>query len=525
MVELLSATGWVRMLPAGRQGVGPLAQDHRQALPAGYRLHEYRIEEILGHGGFGLTYLGRDIHLAKSVAIKEYLPTDLAVREADNSVVPKSTAAVADFEWGRDRFLDEARALARFQHRNIVQIFRFFEAHGTAYIVMEFADGSPLSDLLARETLAEGELLKLVNPLLDGLDTVHRADFLHRDIKPANIIVRKDGAPVLIDFGAARQSIGARSRSVTSIVTPGYAPIEQYSTNGNQGPWTDIYAMGAVLYRAVTGKRPLDASERIFDDPLVPAVRAANGRFSRSFLAAIDAALAVRERDRPKSIAAWRAMLMSEPKVSQTQPKPATKPKPARNERGINVGPIRIVGAAVVVFMIAGGVYWWLERNATNPTPDQAQDRTVARATDPIQGSNFGSKDVPAFNSTPVPDATPDSNRNRDTARIPDPSPHLPPDPAPVQEPVSDPAVAAWEKVKGVGNPCQVLAFEREFTGTHLSALAKIRRLALDASFWKEAEDEAKKSNTRDAYRHYIDCMPDGKLVGLAKLRLENSVK
>ena len=176
---------------------------------------------------------------------------------------------------------------------------------------MEYAEGETLSAYLERKgTLSEAELKEILYPLLDGLEVVHRADFLHRDIKPGNIVLRAaDGSPVLLDFGAARQAIGAKSRSVTSIVTPGYAPIEQYSSRGRQGAWTDIYALGGVCYRALTGQMPDDATDRMRNDPLVPVSQCCVGRVSGAFLSAIDVALSVDEGDRPQSVGAWREAL------------------------------------------------------------------------------------------------------------------------------------------------------------------------------------------------------------------------
>ena len=284
--------------------------DHFHALATGQRIEDYEIRYVLGEGGFGLTYLAHDMKLDKPVAIKEYLPADLAVRKGDNSVIPKSSGSESDFTWGLQRFLDEARMLARFDHKNIVRVHRFFQAHGTAYIVMEYVDGETLSSLLQREqTLSYQPLLSILNPLLSGLEIVHKGDVLHRDIKPGNIIIRDSGAPVLIDFGAARQAVGARSRSVTAIVTPGYAPIEQYSTRGRQGPWTDIYALGAICYRAMTGETPIDATERVRRDPLVPLSKQPIPEgYPGSFLGAVDRALSVDEEERPQSIGEWRDM-------------------------------------------------------------------------------------------------------------------------------------------------------------------------------------------------------------------------
>ena len=281
------------------------------ALPQGYRLQEYELVRVLGFGGFGMTYLGFDHNLDKPVAIKEYLPSDIATRTADRSVAAQASEVRGDFQWGLERFVDEARTLARFDHRHIIKVHRFFEAHGTAYIVMEYAEGETLSAHLERKgSLQEAELKAILYPLLDGLAVVHGADFLHRDIKPGNIVLRDvDGSPVLLDFGAARQAIGAKSRSVTSIVTPGYAPIEQYSTRGRQGAWTDIYALGGVCYRALTGDVPEDATDRMRDDPLVPVSQRCAGRASAAFLSAVDWALSVDEGDRPQSVGAWRAAI------------------------------------------------------------------------------------------------------------------------------------------------------------------------------------------------------------------------
>ena len=305
------------------------------ALPQGHRLQEYELVRVLGFGGFGMTYLGFDHNLDKAVAIKEYLPSDIATRTGDNSVAPQASQFRDDFEWGLDRFLDEARTLARFDHRHIIKVHRYFQAHGTAYIVMEYAEGDTLSEFLqSRGTLTEDELKAILYPVLKGLEEVHRVDFLHRDIKPANIIIRdEDDSPVLLDFGAARQAIGTRSRSITSIITPGYAPIEQYSSGGNQGPWTDIYALGAVCYQALTGQVPNDATERTRRDPLLPASERYAGQASTGFLSAIDRALQVNEEDRPQNIAEWRAALGTGSSVSIPPRKPLPTPPPEGQDR------------------------------------------------------------------------------------------------------------------------------------------------------------------------------------------------
>src|SRR3954453_7161707 len=279
------------------------------ALPSGYALQEYRVERLLGAGGFGLTYLAIDTNLNLRVAIKEYLPTDIAVRNPDHSVAPNSSQSAEDFMWGKRRFLDESRTLASFRHPNIVRVMRFFEANGSAYMVMEFVEGAALGEWVkARRPIVEAQAASIVAPLLDGLEVVHNAGFLHRDIKPGNVYVRDDGSPVLLDFGSARQ----RSSQLTAIVTPGYAPFEQYHTQGNQGPWSDIYALAGVLYWMVTGNPPMEAAARVREDkmPRVLSVGAPT-RFRSDFLTAIDWGLTPHEDKRPQSVSEWRAKLLA----------------------------------------------------------------------------------------------------------------------------------------------------------------------------------------------------------------------
>ncbi len=336
---------------------------HRLALPQGTRIQDFEFHRVLGQGGFGITYLGWNIALDIPVAIKEYFPSDLATREYDLSVVPQSSQAASDFEWGLDRFIDEARILARFHHPNIVRVHHFFQAHSTAYIVMEYAEGETLSTFLERKgTLTEIELKAILYPILDGLEVVHRADFLHRDIKPGNIIIRdEDNSPVLLDFGSARQAIGTRSRSVTSIITPGYAPIEQYSSRGDQGPWTDIYALGGVCYRALTGQVPEDATDRVRRDPLIPVVERCAGQASAGFLSAIDWALAVDEDDRPQSIATWRPALEGMEKPTSAPPEEEDQERddappvhPPKNPKG------KLFAVVACLFaLLIGGVYYY----------------------------------------------------------------------------------------------------------------------------------------------------------------------
>src|SRR5574338_114446 len=320
------------------------------ALPAGYGLHWYVLERVLGQGGFGITYLARDTNLDGLVAIKEYLPCEVAQRHAGATVRPRTEALGARYGWGLERFIAEARTLARFDHPNIVRVYSVFEANDTAYMVMRFEEGETLACLLERRgTLPEAELLRILLPILDGLERVHGAGFIHRDIKPQNIHIRQDGSPVLLDFGSARQSLES-PRTMTILVAPGYAPLEQYYGGaGVQGPWTDIYGLAATCYRAVTGQAPVDAIVRTkgvlgsVREVLEPASSVAQGRYSAQFLAAIDHGLELGEKDRPQSLAAWRRELVGEaiaeggakagsPEAAPRGAVPAVEEEPARPE-------------------------------------------------------------------------------------------------------------------------------------------------------------------------------------------------
>lgn len=291
---------------------------HRNALPTDYRLHWYQIKKILGQGGFGITYLARDLNLDEDVAIKEYLPIELAVRDNDSSVHPVSTSQEKQFKWGLTRFIDEARTLAKFKHPHIVRVRSVFEENQTAYMVMEYEHGESLQDILSdRKTIPQDELLRIILPILDGLESVHEVGFIHRDIKPANIFIRTDGIPVLLDFGSARQALGIETKTLTSLVTPGYAPFEQYySRSDEQGPWTDIYGLSATLYRAIAGRPPLDAVDRskailnMQEDAFTGAGEIGQGKYSPGFLNAVDHGLKFKSSDRPQTIAAWREQFM-----------------------------------------------------------------------------------------------------------------------------------------------------------------------------------------------------------------------
>jgi hypothetical protein len=283
------------------------------ALAPGSRVGRYEIEATLGQGGFGITYRARDTQLDRLVAIKEYLPAGLAIRQDGATVLPRSTEVAEDFDWGRQRFVEEGRTLAGLHAvPSIVQVFDFLEENGTAYMVMALIQGDTLERRIAAlGTLGHREINAILGPLLDGLEKVHEAGFLHRDIKPANVLVDEDGKPILIDFGASRASLADRTATMTAIFTPGYAAAEQFSS-ARQGPATDIYGLAATLYHAITGAPPPSAVDRLLQDDCVPLFERLPAGFPRGLLRGIDAALSLHAGDRPQTVAAWRAILEQE---------------------------------------------------------------------------------------------------------------------------------------------------------------------------------------------------------------------
>ncbi len=289
--------------------------DLRNALPMGTIVRGYELEALLGHGGFSVVYRARHVELGHLVAVKEYLPVEFAVREGWN-VLPRSTECVSDYEAGKRRFVEEARRIVQFKDDpGVVSCLDYFSANGTAYIVLEHIEGMSLAELLSKREAAghplnEPELLSLVRRLLESLSRLHRADVLHRDIKPSNILVRRvDGQPVLIDFGAAKQEAALRTKSKAPY-TDGYAALEQVG-EGELGPWTDIYAVGAVMWRVIAGGSPpwdppnpkkvewrASAILTGKHDPLPSAVELGKGRFASNLLVAVDKCLKIQGNER-----------------------------------------------------------------------------------------------------------------------------------------------------------------------------------------------------------------------------------
>ena len=305
-------------------------------LPVGTLLERgFVIRSVLGRGGFGITYMAEHTGLKKRVALKEHFPERFAVREGLSVRATSSGAHM--FKWGLNRFLEEARHLAGFTHSSIVDVTDVFEANGTAYMALTYEDGETLPAWRGRlgRPPTQSELDGLMSPILDALEHVHGQSILHRDLAPDNIMLRRDRTPVLIDFGAARQAMGERSQTLTSIVKHGYSPPEQYTrTSARHGPWSDIYALGATLYWALTGRTPQEAPDRQLGEKLMDLRRLSSKRYRPSFLSGVMHALALRPEDRPQSITEWRLTLL--PGVGSSVASRPAAPLPSSSQSGFS---------------------------------------------------------------------------------------------------------------------------------------------------------------------------------------------
>jgi serine/threonine protein kinase len=277
---------------------------HLLALKPEYKIDHFRIKELIGEGGFGLTYLAQDTDKDELVAIKEYLPSDCVIRQEDHKIVAKNDSAKSIFDIGLKAFINEAKTLAHLNHPSIVKVYNYFQANGSAYIVMEYCQAGSLADKIKDpQFLQNNNIESILTPIIQGLQEVHDIGVLHLDIKPENILFRDDDTPVLIDFGAARQAIGNKTSHIKAIYTPGYAPLEQFSRDSKIGPATDIYALAAVAYTFITGTKPPAATDRILKDKIEKVSSYGNTKFHKS----IDKALSLHLDDRPPKLKNWLA--------------------------------------------------------------------------------------------------------------------------------------------------------------------------------------------------------------------------
>lgn len=330
--------------------------NYHNALQIGYQLDKYRIQAILGEGSFGITYLGLDTRHNRQVAIKEYFPNKLAIRLSDQSLNPGKE--LENFQFGLKQFIQEGKILAQLQHPHIVHVWQIFQSHNTAYLVMAYQQGQSLAKVLKnRGTATPAEIRKIFPPLLSALTAAHQVGLLHLNITPSNIYLsnnNKDNSPIILDFGAARYALGSRYHNLSMMVTPGYAPLELYNNCDNQGAWSDIYALGAVLYHAISGKTPIDALTRFETikqgkmDPLSPAATlTGNKRYSKHLLEAIDWALKIDEKERPQTVVQWNTFTLSN--SSKKRARQFLLKKICRSAKRISV-------AVLAVVIIAAGI-------------------------------------------------------------------------------------------------------------------------------------------------------------------------
>mgnify|MGYP001764856251 CR=1 FL=1 len=297
-----------------------MAEQTTPPLPQGYHLNDYVIDRRIGGGGFSLVYLGFDMD-GQPAAIKEYLPGGVVKRGELGEVIPLSADMEGSFRYGMKCFFEEGRALASLRHPNVVQVLNFFRANDTVYMVMKYEKGKTLQRHIVglKEPMRETFIRSVFIHLLNGLREVHSNKILHLDIKPSNIYIRADGSPVLIDFGAARQALSQEVFNNTSMYTPGFAAPEQYTQRERQGPWTDIYSVGATLYACIAKSPPPPADKRVEKDLLTPVSKTHAGLYSKPLLELVDSMLRLNYTERPQSVFAVQKRLISMAEASHQQ--------------------------------------------------------------------------------------------------------------------------------------------------------------------------------------------------------------
>lgn len=351
-------------------------RDAGSELKPGQALQEFVIEKLLGVGGYSCVYLALDSRLQRRVALKEYLPATLAMRAPDGRVVPRLPRFQALFDQGLEGFMNEARLLGGFDHPSLLKVYRCWTENGTAYMAMPYLDGLTLERWLADlgSPPSERWLREMADALMAALAVMHAQRCYHRDVAPDNILMlhdRKAAAggsyleqrplPLLLDFGAARRVIGDATQQLTSILKSGYSPVEQYEgeTSQRQGPWTDVYALCAVLYKAVAGRPPPSSIARLVRDELVPAAQLGQDRYSATFLAAIDAGLRVRPEERPQDMTALRAALDGVFPVASRQA--AATPTQAATALRVR-RPLWVAGAVLLLGALVVAALWLARR-------------------------------------------------------------------------------------------------------------------------------------------------------------------
>jgi serine/threonine protein kinase len=568
--------------PHAPQQQGQAYGQDNNTLPPGTRMGEFEILGLIGEGGFGIVYLAQDHSLERKVALKEYMPSGMATRTQAMQVAVRSPQYADTFTMGLRSFINEARMLARFDSPSLVKVHRFWEENGTAYMVMSFYEGVTLKQALKEKRVAPGEewLKAMLGSLCDALDTIHREQCYHRDIAPDNILLLRDGRPVLLDFGAARRVIGDLTQGLTVILKPGFAPIEQYADAPGlrQGPWTDIYALAAVVYFAISGKTPPPSVARIVHDDMPSAREVGKGRYSEQFLAVVDSALAVRPEHRIQNVTELREVLGIGDEIPRTMPElmqdartlPGSNgatgtigrsagiphrtqaPRSISRSRDDIMGEQRnvpapsrrsktgiVIGGMALVLAIGGGF-------AGYRLFEQAQDRNLADNTDaaPAMGSSgptgssgdSGSSGISAAGGgtapatppvTPSEPASPSPAQVAGTSSAPaagtSSTPSMPPmaaassAPRPVPQPAPQPVPLAENKSRPL--PGDKPDAGKSKTPSAVSG----EQIPAAGSQEDESWRATTAKDTPDAYKAYLKRYPKGKHAGAARVMLEQT--
>jgi serine/threonine protein kinase len=422
----------------------------------------------LGQGGFGITYIGWDLFLARKLAIKEYLPSGVATRRSgDTTVTPYSAQIRPDYEWGLDKFIEEARVLARFQnHPCIVSVTNFFRANGTAYLVMEFLEGRSFEDYLNQRggSIPFVDTLRIMMPVMDALREVHAAGILHRDISPDNIYLCHSGQVKVIDFGAARAALGQHSQALSVIVKAGYAPEEQYRSKGKQGPWSDVYATAATMYRAITGNMPPPSPDRQAEDELLPP-SVLGVSMHRNAEAALLKGLAVRATDRFQSMGEFQeALTGAAPAQVTAVPQALKAPAPSTSSPQVPPAPARAVRVPKWAIGAAAAVALLLVVFMLRPDDDSKPEASALKnaAVSPTSAAGRPESGSPSTASTAKSATAParqmPSKDNTASSSVPPRNPNDTPlsSPAAVQGQHDAMFQGAWQASVNNGPPCAV---------------------------------------------------------------------
>lgn len=407
-----------------------IKKPNSNSLPIGHRFNEFEIKEVIGEGGFGIVYRAYDHQLERAIAIKEYMPTQLAMRNDDLTLSLRGERFSKTFQAGLNSFIQEARLLARFSHPGLLHVLRFWEENGTAYMGTQFYSGTTLKNLKAQhpEKIDEAWIRRLLPPLFSAINTIHQEGYLHRDISLDNIQIQENQLPVLLDFGSARKEIGNLSDSTEIMLKPGFAPIEQYSedSDGEQGPWTDIYALGAVLHTLIAGDPPPVSVVRSIEDNYQPLLERRPAGYSAELLRVVDHALALKPEDRPQTIDEMAELLnlpvadeadivsapSTTPEPAPAAAKPAASAPAAVAETANSTSRARpmIYGAGVAAVVVIGALAWFMhgagtENNAADTVKQDAQPSAVEKTQEPMQHApqQTAANNAPAQQAEPAP--------------------------------------------------------------------------------------------------------------------------